>query len=74
MIEEGVVDEVEEEEEEEEEEGVVDEVEEEEEEEEEGVVEDKVEEGGGEGWGNKKVESKGRDGERLSLRVLNRKR
>ena len=70
MIEEGVVDEVEEE--EEEEECVVDEVEEEEEEE--GVVEDEIEEGGREGGGDKKVESKGRDGERLSLRVLNRKR
>ena len=66
MIEEGMVDEVEEE---EEEEGVVDE-----EEEEEGVVEDEVEEGGGEGRGDKKVESKGRDGERLPLRVWNRKR
>ena len=38
------------------------------------MVEDEVEEGGGEGGGDKKVESKGRDGERLSLRVLNRTR
>ena len=35
---------------------------------------DEVEEGGGEGGGDKKVESKGRDCERLPLRVLNRKR